>query len=54
MNRANGLSEIEGKAAMGSGERIGRRASFKYKQDSASLIRENLWQSVALKLSGEK
>ena len=29
VNRADGISEIEGKAAMGSGERIGRGASFK-------------------------
>src|SRR6266487_3455701 len=28
-NRGNGNSEIEGKAAMGSGERTGTRASFK-------------------------
>jgi hypothetical protein len=31
MNRGNGISEIEGKAAMGSGERGGSRASFKRK-----------------------
>ena len=29
VNRADGISEIEGKAAKGSGERVGRRASFK-------------------------
>jgi hypothetical protein len=28
-NGADGISEIEGKAAMGSGERVGIRASFK-------------------------
>ena len=28
-NRGNGISEIEGKGAMGSAERVGRRASFK-------------------------
>jgi len=35
VNRADGISEIEGKAAKGSGERVGRRASFK--------IRVHLW-----------
>ena len=29
MNRADGIGEIEGKAATGSGERAGKRASFK-------------------------
>jgi hypothetical protein len=29
VNRADGISEIEGKAAMGSGERPGKCASFK-------------------------
>jgi hypothetical protein len=29
MNRADGNSEIEGKAAKGSGERVGKGASFK-------------------------
>ena len=29
VNRADGISEIEGKAAMGSGERVGKGASFK-------------------------
>ncbi|MFZ0917952.1 MAG: hypothetical protein WAN04_13745 [Candidatus Udaeobacter sp.] len=29
MNRADGISEIEGKAAVGSGERVGKGASFK-------------------------
>jgi hypothetical protein len=29
VNRADGNSEIEGKAAKGSGERIGKEASFK-------------------------
>jgi hypothetical protein len=29
VNRADGISEIEGKAAMDSGERVGKRASFK-------------------------
>ena len=35
VNRADGISEVEGKAAKGSGERVGRRASFK--------IRVHLW-----------
>ena len=29
VNRADGISEIEGKAATGSGERVGKGASFK-------------------------
>jgi hypothetical protein len=29
MNRADGNSEIKGKAAKGSGERVGKGASFK-------------------------
>ena len=29
VNRADGISEIEGKAAKGSGERVGKGASFK-------------------------
>ena len=29
VNRADGISEIEGKAATGSGERAGKQASFK-------------------------
>jgi len=29
VNRADGISEKEGKAAMGSGERVGKGASFK-------------------------
>jgi hypothetical protein len=29
MNGADGISDIEGKAAMGSGESIGKRMSFK-------------------------
>ena len=31
MNGANGMSDIEGKAATGSGERGGSRASFKHR-----------------------
>lgn len=30
MNGANGMSDVEAKAALGSGERVGRRASFKH------------------------
>jgi len=30
VNRADGISEIEGKAAKGSGERVGKGASFKF------------------------
>jgi hypothetical protein len=31
MNGAIGISDIEGKAEQGSGERVGRRASFKHR-----------------------
>jgi hypothetical protein len=56
MNEVNGMSDIEGKAAQGSGERLGREASFKHRSGkllgflasrSLSLIRENPCSSVA-------
>ena len=40
MNRGDGVSEIEGKAAKGSGERVGKGASFK----SAEPVRGSLRQ----------
>src|SRR5213592_2093810 len=49
MNGAIGMSDIEGKAAMGSGERCGSRASFKHRSEElllAYLVLENLCQSV--------
>jgi hypothetical protein len=36
-NGADGISDIEGKAAMGSGERAGKRASFKSPDNSMRL-----------------
>ncbi len=36
MNEATGMSAIEGKAAMGSGERCGSRASFKHGSEEES------------------
>jgi len=38
MNRTNGMSDIEGKAAQGSGERLGRGVSFKPDKKTVVLV----------------
>jgi hypothetical protein len=38
VNGADGISDIEGKAAMGSGERAGKRASFKFVSEARSFF----------------
>jgi len=43
VNRADGISEIEGKAAKGSGERVGKRASFKSGVPQFVFIRVDSW-----------
>jgi hypothetical protein len=51
MNRTNGMSDIEGKAAQGSGERLGRGVSFKPDKKTVVLvtfIRVNPCLSVAV------
>jgi hypothetical protein len=54
MNGANGVSDIEGKVAQGSDERVGRGVSFKHGRqrvqvfgDSGLQIRVNRCSSVA-------
>jgi hypothetical protein len=49
VNGAEGISDIEGKAARGSGERAGKRASFKFARHA-----EAFGEGGCLKLSGNK
>jgi hypothetical protein len=50
MNGAIGISDIEGKAAQSSGERVGRRASFKHKcGNDSGFENANPFQSVFIR-----
>ena len=49
MNGANGIRDIEGKAAMGSGEKGGSRTSFKHRWQKRRFVLLSLWERIEVR-----